>query len=126
MNPQYQSEGSDINNPCFTLIARMDKKPPHLVSTVEGSVVILIYESDSPMTKKIKEFMAIYGIADILMRMLLIRELKSIMGFPKGYKLIGTQTDQKKFIGNAVEVNMAMAMCNAIGEVELEELMTAA
>ncbi|MDR1222448.1 MAG: DNA cytosine methyltransferase [Tannerella sp.] len=123
MNPQYQSAGSDINNPCFTLIARMDKKPPHLVSTVEGAAVIMIYESDSPMTKKIKEFMVMYGIADILMRMLLIRELKSIMGFPKGYKLIGTQTEQKKYIGNAVEVNMAMAMCTAIGEVELEELM---
>ncbi|MDR1090711.1 MAG: DNA cytosine methyltransferase [Prevotella sp.] len=123
MNPQYQSAGSDINNPCFTLIARMDKKPPHLVSTVEGSAVILIYESDSPMTKKIKEFMAMYGIADILMRMLLIRELKSIMGFPKGYKLIGTQTEQKKYIGNAVEVNMAMAMCTAIGEVEYHLLM---
>lgn len=126
MNPQYQSEGSDINNPCFTLIARMDKKPPHLVSTIEGDTVILIYESDSPMTKKIKEFMAMYGIMDILMRMLLIRELKSIMGFPKNYKLIGTQTDQKKFIGNAVEVNMAMSMCVAIGEIEVEQLITAA
>ncbi|MDR1624140.1 MAG: DNA cytosine methyltransferase [Tannerellaceae bacterium] len=125
MNPQYQSAGSDINNPCFTLIARMDKKPPLLVSTIEGAAVILIYENDSPMTRKIKEFMAMYGIVDILMRMLLIPELKSIMGFPKNYKLIGTQTDQKKFIGNAVEVNMAMAMCRAIGEVELEELMKA-
>jgi DNA (cytosine-5)-methyltransferase 1 len=126
MNPQYRSEGSDINNPCFTLIARMDKKPPHLVSPIEGAAVILIYKSDSPMTKKIKEFMAMYGIVDILMRMLLIRELKLIMGFPKNYKLIGTQTDQKKFIGNAVEVNMAMAMCRAIGEVEWEELMKGA
>ncbi len=126
MNPQYRSAGSCINNPCFTLIARMDKKPPHLVSTIEGVTVILIYENDSEMTKKIKEFMALYGIADILMRMLLIPELKSIMGFPKNYKLIGTQTEQKKYIGNAVEVNMAKAMCVAIGEVELKELNIAA
>jgi DNA (cytosine-5)-methyltransferase 1 len=126
MNPQYQSEGSDINKPCFTLIARMDKKPPHLVSTIEGAAIILDYENDSPMTKKSKEFMAMYGIVDILMRMLLIRELKLIMGFPENYKLTGTRTDQKKFIGNAVEVNMEMAMCRAIGEVELEKLMKAA
>jgi DNA (cytosine-5)-methyltransferase 1 len=125
MNPQYKSAGSNINNPCFTLIARMDKKPPHLISTIEGAAAILIYENDSEMTKKIKEFMALYGIADILMRMLLIPELKSIMGFPKNYKLTGTQTEQKKYIGNAVEVNMAKAMCTAIGEVSLKENMAA-
>ena len=126
MNPQYKSNGSSINDPCFTLIARMDKKPPHLISTIEGHSVILIYEKDSEMTKKIKEFMALYGIADILMRMLLIPELKSIMGFPENYKLIGTQTEQKKYIGNAVEVNMAKAMCMEIGEVALKELNIAA
>ncbi|MDR1098708.1 MAG: DNA cytosine methyltransferase [Tannerella sp.] len=121
MNPQYRSAGSGINNPCFTLIARMDKKPPHLISTVEGAAAILIYENDSEMTKKIKEFMVLYGVADILMRMLLIPELTSIMGFPKNYKLIGTKTEKKKYIGNAVEVNMAKAMCAAIGEVSLKE-----
>jgi DNA (cytosine-5)-methyltransferase 1 len=123
MNPQYLSAGSCIiNEPCFTLIARMDKKPPHLISAIEGDVVILIYKTDSEMTKKIKEFMALYGIVDILTRMLLIPELKAIMGFPNGYKLIGTQTEQKKYIGNAVEVRTARAMCLAIGEVALNEL----
>ncbi|MFR7465576.1 MAG: DNA cytosine methyltransferase [Phocaeicola vulgatus] len=29
------------------------------------------------------------------------------MGFPEDYVLIGTQADQKKFIGNAVEVTQA-------------------
>jgi DNA (cytosine-5)-methyltransferase 1 len=48
------------------------------------------------------------------------------MGFPKKYKLIGTQTEQKKYIGNAVEVNMAKAMCAAIGWVEVEELLKTA
>ena len=66
------------------------------------------------MTRKIKEFMALYGIVDILMRMLKIPELKQIMGFPKDYRLIGTQADQKKFIGNAVEVNMARVLCEAL------------
>ena len=54
------------------------------------------------------------GIIDIKMRMLRIAELKRIMGFPEDYILVGPQSDQKKFIGNAVEVNMARVLCEAI------------
>ena len=114
MNPQYHSAGGSIDNPCFTLIARMDKMPPHLVSTDRGEPAIAIYETDTPALRKIKEFMAIYGITDIKMRMLNIRELKRIMGFPEDYILVGTITEQKKFIGNAVEVNMSTALCEAL------------
>jgi DNA (cytosine-5)-methyltransferase 1 len=113
MNPQFASAGGSVNNPCFTLIARMDKMPPYLVE-VEGGIGIQVTSVDSPMTAKIKEFMALYGIIDIKMRMLRIAELKKIMGFPEDYILIGTQSDQKKFIGNAVEVNMARVLCEAI------------
>lgn len=113
MNPQFASAGGSVNNPCFTLIARMDKMPPYLVEA-EGGVGIQVTSEDSPMTIKIKEFMAIYGIIDIKMRMLRIAELKKIMGFPEDYVLIGPQSDQKKFIGNAVEVNMARVLCEAI------------
>lgn len=60
------------------------------------------------------EFMAMYGIIDIKMRMLNISELKRIMGFPKGYILVGTQAEQKKYIGNAVEVNMSKVLCEAL------------
>lgn len=102
MNPQFNSAGSSVDNPCFTLIARMDKMPPYLVATESGQIAIEIYDNDSPMTVKIKEFMALYGIVDIKMRMLRIPELKRIMGFPEDYVLVGTQADQKKFIGNAV------------------------
>lgn len=116
MNPQYFSKGSSVDNPCFTLIARMDKMPPYLISTKEGTG-IQIYENDTPMTVKIKEFMAMYGIIDIRMRMLKISELKAIMGFPKEYQLIGTQSEQKKYIGNAVEVNMSRRLCEALAEV---------
>ncbi len=116
VNPQYSSEGGSVESPCFTLIARMDKKPPSLVEAisdtdtlasfikfVNGVYIYEIYETDTPMTKEIKEFMALYGIVDIKMRMLKIVELLRIMGFPDDYILIGTQADQKKFIGNAVE-----------------------
>jgi len=113
MNPQFASAGGSIDKPCFTLIARMDKMPPYLVSTEQG-VGIANYEDDSPMTRKVKQFMAMYGIIDIKMRMLKIAELKRIMGFPEDYTLIGTQAEQKKFIGNAVEVNMSRVLCEAL------------
>lgn len=140
VNPQYSSAGGNVNAPCFTLIARMDKMPPYLAECtteptgdipsfirIDGNVVIYeIYDTDSPVTVKIKEFMAMYGILDIKMRMLKIPELKRIMGFPEGYKLIGTQADQKKFIGNAVEVKQARrnieALCIKLREMRLKKI----
>lgn len=130
MNPQFNSAGGSVDNPCFTLIARMDKMPPYLVATETGWVAIEIYETDSPMTVKIKEFMALYGIIDIKMRMLRIPELKRIMGFPEDYKLVGTQADQKKFIGNAVEVTQAKknteALCLRLREIRMKKLQNTA
>lgn len=114
LNPQFSSAGSNIDRPCFTLIARMDKRPPFIVTAKTGETIIEIYDTDSPMTVKIKEFMAAYNIEDITMRMLKIMELLLIMGFPEDYVLIGTQADQKKFIGNAVEVTIARAWCEAL------------
>ena len=126
MNPQFNSAGSSVDNPCFTLIARMDKMPPYLVATESGQVAIEIYNNDSPMTVKIKEFMSLYGIVDIKMRMLRIPELKRIMGFPEDYVLVGTQADQKKFIGNAVEVTQAKknaeALCAKLRDLRLKKL----
>ena len=113
INPQFASAGGSVDNPCFTLIARMDKRPPYLVNTKDG-IGICIENGDSPMTVKIKQFMLVYGLADIKMRMLRIDELKNIMGFPENYILVGTQADQKKFIGNAVEVNMARVLCECL------------
>ena len=113
MNSQYQSVGGDIDKPCFTLIARMDKMPPYLVSTEKG-LGIKIYDTDSPATVRIKEFMALYNITDVKMRMLSVDELKRIMGFPDNYVLVGTQAEQKKYIGNAVEVNMSRVLCQAL------------
>jgi DNA (cytosine-5)-methyltransferase 1 len=114
MNPQYLSEGGSVDNPCFTLIARMDKAPPCLISTETGQLAIEVYETDSEAMRKIKGFMALYGIIDIKMQMLKIPELKRIMGFPEDYMLVGTKTEQKKYIGNAVEVNMARVLCEAL------------
>lgn len=127
MNPQFASAGAATDRPCFTLIARMDKRPPRLVTAVadgkelpsfirleDETLVYEIYPEDTPMLVRIKEFMALYGLVDIRMRMLRIPELMRIMGFPENYVLIGTQEEQKKFIGNAVEVNMARVLCEAL------------
>lgn len=122
MNPySFKSDGGSIDAPCFTLIARMDKMPPFIITTDQGELGIVINETDSRMTVEIKKFMALYGIVDIKMRMLNIQELKRIQGFPDDYILIGTQAEQKKFLGNAVEVNMSRVLCEALAE-RLSEL----
>lgn len=114
MNPQFFSAGSSIDEPCFTLIARMDKRPPYLVCVEGGGIGIEVYETDSPMMVKIKEFMALYNVVDIKMRMLKVVELKRIQGFPDDYVLMGNQSDQKKFIGNAVHTSIPKAWCPAL------------
>lgn len=92
LNPAYGGHTSSINRPAPTIVARQDKAPLYLLTAI----------------------MHEYGIVDVKMRMLKIPELSQIMGFPKDYVLIGTQADQKKFIGNAVEVTMARKICEAI------------
>lgn len=114
MNPQwFNTNGGNINEPCFTLIARMDKTPPYLIATESGALAIAIEANDTPHMKLIKEFMAMYGIIDIKMRMLYVEELLKIQGFPHDYVLEGTQADKKKFIGNSVEVNQARVILQA-------------
>ena len=85
MNPQFASTGAATDRPCFTLIARMDKRPPRLVTAEadgeelpsfirleDETLVYEIYPEDTPMLVQIKEFMALYGLVDIRMRMLRI------------------------------------------------------
>lgn len=114
MNPQYFNRGASIDGPHPTLIARMDKMPPYLVLAESGEVCIEVYETDMEVVKKIKHFMAMYGIMDIKMRMLKVSELKRIQGFPEDYHLMGNQSDQKKFIGNSVVPDVVRHWANAI------------
>jgi Site-specific DNA methylase len=129
VNPQFDSVGWGIDRPCFTLIARMDKRPPGIVTTssdlsdlpsfvkiVGNTVIYEIYDTDSPKTKEIKEFMALYGITDIKMRMLRVDELLRIMGFGDHYILKGTLAERKKFIGNAVECTQSRVIAEAIAQ----------
>lgn len=102
INPSWGGNPGSIEQPCPVVIARQDKAPLYFVTCEQGPVAVPIYDGDCEWTIKLKEFMALYGICDIKMRMLKVRELKVIQGFPENYILLGNQTDQKKFIGNAV------------------------
>ena len=91
-----------IDKPSPTLLASMHKTGFSLLTIVGGKYAIKVTDFDTEIRVRIKMFMAAYGIADIRLRMLTVMELKRIQGFPENYILLGSQTDQKRFIGNAV------------------------
>lgn len=98
LNPSHGGHTTSVNRPAPTVIARQDKAPLYILQTIMDE----------------------YGIVDVKYRLAKIPELLQMQGFPKDYKLIGTQTEQKKYIGNAVEVNMARALATADYELELK------
>lgn len=102
VNPSHGGHCTSTENPCPVIVARQDKVPLYLVQVENGPVSVAIYEDDSLATIRIKQFMAVYGLVDIKMRMLRVHELLKIQGFPDQYVLCGNQSDQKKFIGNSV------------------------
>lgn len=114
MNPQYRSAGGSVDAPCFTLIARMDKRPPYLVSVEQGVPAWHICPDDSPAMVRVKEFCILYRIVDVTMRMLRIPEMKRIQGFGDDYVLVGTSEEQKKYLGNAVVTQVATAWSEAV------------
>ncbi len=120
-NPSHGGHTMHIEQPCPTIIARQDKAPLYFIQySIDPNVRIEIYYDDSETMIKIKEFMAMYGISDIRMRMLKVSELKLIQGFPADYKLYGNQSDQKKFIGNSVVPHVVQAWAECQGEVLLK------
>jgi DNA (cytosine-5)-methyltransferase 1 len=117
MNPSHGGHSTSADAPCPVIVARQDKAPLYLLQVEQApQVAVAVYEGDSPCTIKIKEFMALYGIVDIKMRMLKVPELLRIQGFPEGYQLLGSQADQKKFIGNSVVPHVVKAWTIAQGE----------
>lgn len=115
VNPSHGGHCTSTEQPCPVIIARQDKAPLYLIQTEAGSVIVPVYEGDSPIMIKIKQFMAAFGIVDIKMRMLRVHELLRIQGFPPGYKLEGNQADQKKFIGNSVVPLVVKKWTEALG-----------
>lgn len=113
LNPSWFGNNGSIDEPCYTIVARQDKAPLYLISTENGKLVVPVYDQDCDATIELKKFMLQFKISDIKLRMLNIPELKQIQGFPIDYKLVGTQKEQKKYIGNAVEVHQATALIKA-------------
>lgn len=119
MFPQWGLNcGHSIEKPSPVLPARMDKMVPYIIQADETGIpiAIAVFDDDSEIIKKIKVFMAAYGIVDIKMRMLRIKELKLITGFDENYVLKGTQQEAKKHIGNAVPVLLAQAIIESFAQ----------
>lgn len=116
VNPSHGGHSTSTEVPCPVIIARQDKSPLYLISVKEGPYVIPIYDEDSEVMIKIKLFMAAYGLEDIKMRMLRVHELLKIQGFPNNYILTGTQTLQKKFIGNSVVPRVVKVWIEAMND----------
>lgn len=70
-------------------------------------------EDDCETMRLIRRFMRVYGLSDVLMRMLLVEELLKIQGFPEGYVLLGSDTAKKKHIGNSVCPKMSQRIVEA-------------
>lgn len=115
INPQYRNPGSPVSAPAPTVIATQKSRPLALACTIHaGQPKWAIAPGDSPVMIELKTFMQENGIADILMRMLKIVELKRIQGFPDEYVLMGPKNEQKKFIGNSVVTDLVKAWLRAM------------
>jgi DNA (cytosine-5)-methyltransferase 1 len=124
LNPCWKQQVHSTDDPSPVLIAKQDKTPLYLVQYDKGRVAIAVYEDDSEVMIRIKEFMVIYELVDIKMRMLRVVELLKIQGFPEGYKLEGNQADQKKFIGNSVVPHVVKAWTMALAQRIIDDVKT--
>lgn len=128
----YYTPGTNTDteqpNPTLTTKDRFQVVQPFIVSDrfyTHRVPAWTITPNDSPEMKRIKEFCILYGIIDVTMRMLRIPEMKRIQGFGDDYVLIGSQEEQKKFLGNAVVTQVATAWSEAtaaaLGEIKSPE-----
>lgn len=108
VDTQFDNRGRSIEEPCQTLIARMDKKPVYLITSGESEIDNSVEKPGvRPIERLMRWFMRKHGILDVKIRMLFLEELLVIQGFPLEYILSGTKTDKLKFIGNSVVPLMA-------------------
>lgn len=114
VNPSHGGHSTSTDAPCPVIVARQDKAPLYLVQVENGPVAIAVFDGDGEIMIRIKQFMAIYSLVDIKMRMLRVIELLKIQGFPNEYRLEGNQSDQKKFIGNSVVPQVVKAWTEAM------------
>lgn len=121
VNPSHGGHSTSTDAPCPVIIARQDKAPLYLVQVKNGPVAIAVFDCDTEIMIKIKQFMCIYGLVDIKMRMLRVAELLKIQGFPEAYQMVGNQSDHKKFIGNSVHPKVPKAWAEALANKLLDQ-----
>jgi len=135
INPQYGGSTRSAEDPAGTVIARQDKaplglalSPGHNLDSVlrrvesgtehikyeDDQIIYTIFESDDEWMAKIKGYMYENNLLDVLVRPLTIVEMLRIQGFPEDYYLAGTQTEQKRYIGNSVEVEVGISLFESI------------
>jgi DNA (cytosine-5)-methyltransferase 1 len=115
VNPSHGGHSTSTEAPCPVIIARQDKAPLYLVQAENGTVAIAVFDCDTEIMISIKQFMSVYGLVDIKMRMLRVPELLKIQGFPANYQMVGNQSDHKKFIGNSVHPLVPKNWAEAMG-----------
>lgn len=117
---QYDRVGNSVKKPCPTIIARQDKKPLYLASTTNlGAFPPFMDQTydrpdDTPAKRRLRDLMRYLGISDVFIRSLEVQELKELQGFDPDYILMGTKTQNKKFIGNSVTPKLATALAKSL------------
>jgi DNA (cytosine-5)-methyltransferase 1 len=108
--PQWGAQCShSIYKPSPVLPARMDKMYVYKIDFDKAQAMVTTKADDSEQTRAIKTFMIERGVREVRMRPLSIAELLRITGLDN-YQMVGTIAEQKKYIGNAVVVQIGKAL----------------
>lgn len=129
LDNKFDNTGRPLTQPGPTLLTG----DHHYLAQTEHAAAVepinwQFQDDDSETMRLIRLFLRAYNLSDVLLRMLLVKELLAIQGFPKDYVLKGSATEQKKFIGNSVPPKMSQriteALYMAMQEAELLDLLT--
>ena len=114
-NPSHGGNCSSADIPSPVIVARQDKAPLRMVTCIKGKSRYKILKSDSLAYKELKRLMKELDISEVLYRPLRTKEKLVIQGFPKYYKMEGTQGAQEKQIGNSVVPIVEQRIMEALG-----------
>jgi DNA (cytosine-5)-methyltransferase 1 len=112
-NQQFSNGPRSLEAVARTVVA--SRRHPYLAQvSCLGAGLMEPLATDSAVMLELKAYCRQHGITNVFMRMLFVDELKLVMGFPADYHLLGTETEQKKMLGNAVVPAVAAALTRAM------------